>query len=50
MDKERRFGLARHPLLSIADITYKVSFANQGHLTSHFKRLLGITPKVVREK
>ncbi|PMB52791.1 AraC family transcriptional regulator [Fischerella thermalis CCMEE 5201] len=36
--------------LSIADITYKVGFANQGHLTSHFKRLLGVTPKVVREK
>lgn len=34
--------------LSIADITYKVGFANQGHLTSHFKRLLGVTPKVVR--
>jgi AraC family transcriptional regulator len=36
--------------LSIADITYKVGFANQGHLTSHFKRLLGVTPKVVRER
>ncbi|MBD2727829.1 helix-turn-helix transcriptional regulator [Nostoc sp. FACHB-892] len=36
--------------LSIADITYKVGFANQGHLTNHFKRLLGVTPKVVREK
>ncbi|BAZ50031.1 AraC family transcriptional regulator [Nostoc sp. NIES-4103] len=35
--------------LSIADITYKVGFANQGHLTSHFKRLVGVTPKAVRE-
>ncbi|HAA33468.1 MAG TPA: AraC family transcriptional regulator [Cyanobacteria bacterium UBA8553] len=36
--------------LSIADISYQVGFANQGHLTNHFKRLLGVTPKVVREK
>jgi AraC family transcriptional regulator len=34
--------------LSIADITYQVGFANQGHLTNHFKRLLGVTPKVIR--
>lgn len=36
--------------LSIADITYQVGFANQGHLTNHFKRWLGVTPKVMREK
>lgn len=36
--------------LSIIDITYKVGFANQGHLTNHFKRLLGVTPKVFRDK
>ncbi len=36
--------------LSITDITYQVGFANQGHLTSHFKRLLGVTPKVFRDK
>ncbi|HEY9799472.1 MAG TPA: AraC family transcriptional regulator [Leptolyngbyaceae cyanobacterium] len=35
---------------SITDITYKVGFANQGHFTSHFKRLVGVTPKVFRDK
>ncbi|WP_427158062.1 helix-turn-helix domain-containing protein [Aliinostoc sp. HNIBRCY26] len=34
---------------SITDITYKVGFANQGHFTNHFKRLLGVTPKVFRD-
>jgi AraC family transcriptional regulator len=36
--------------LSIAQITYTVGFANQSHLTNHFKRMLGVTPKMVRQK
>ena len=33
---------------AIADVAYKVGFANQAHLNYHFKRLLGVTPKIVR--
>jgi AraC family transcriptional regulator len=36
--------------LSIAQITYTVGFANQSHLTNHFKRMLGVTPKMVRQQ
>lgn len=33
--------------LSIAEVAYKVGFANQSHLNRHFKRLLGVTPKKI---
>jgi AraC family transcriptional regulator len=33
---------------AIAEVAYKVGFANQAHLNYHFKRLLGVTPKTVR--
>lgn len=46
---ERAQELLLKSKLSIGDISYQVGFANQGHLTNHFKRLLGVTPKVVRE-
>ncbi|MCC3507513.1 MULTISPECIES: helix-turn-helix transcriptional regulator [unclassified Microcoleus] len=29
----------------IADIAYQVGFTHQSHLTRHFKRLVGVTPK-----
>jgi AraC family transcriptional regulator len=32
--------------LSIATIAQTVGFASQGHFTTHFKRLVGVTPKV----
>jgi AraC family transcriptional regulator len=32
---------------SIADIAHTVGFSDQSHLTYHFKRLLGVTPKTV---
>ncbi|MEO0827068.1 MAG: AraC family transcriptional regulator [Cyanobacteria bacterium J06635_15] len=32
--------------LSIADVAQSVGFASQGHLTYHFKRVVGVTPKV----
>lgn len=35
---------------AIADVAYKVGFANQAHLNYHFKRLLGVTPKAVLQK
>lgn len=34
--------------LAIADIASKVGFSSQSHLTQHFKRLTGMTPKQVR--
>ncbi len=33
---------------AIADVAYKVGFANQAHLNYHFKRLLKVTPKIVK--
>ena len=33
---------------SLADIAAAVGFADQSHLTRHFKRMLGITPKQLR--
>lgn len=35
---------------AIADVAYKVGFANQAHLNYHFKRLLGVTPKALLQK
>ena len=34
--------------LAIADIALEVGFSNQSHLTRHFKRLTGVTPRQVR--
>lgn len=36
--------------LSINEITYQVGFSSQSHLTNHCKRLLGATPKIIRQK
>lgn len=47
---ERARELLLNSDLSIAEITYTVGFANQSHLTNQFKRMLGVTPKMVREK
>jgi AraC family transcriptional regulator len=47
---ERARELLLNSDLSIAQITYTVGFANQSHLTNHFKRMLGVTPKMVRQK
>lgn len=30
---------------AIADVAYQVGFAHQSHLTRHFKRIVGVTPK-----
>ena len=35
---------------SIADVAYQVGFADQSHLTRHFRHLFGITPKMLLEK
>lgn len=34
--------------IAIADIALQVGFSSQSHLTRHFKRLVGVTPKQVR--
>ncbi|MUL36011.1 helix-turn-helix domain-containing protein [Gloeocapsopsis dulcis] len=34
---------------AIADVAYKVGFANQSHLNRHFKRLIGVTPKQLQK-
>lgn len=36
--------------LSIAQVAYTVGFAHQSHLNRHFKRWLGVTPKMLLEK
>jgi AraC family transcriptional regulator len=33
---------------SLAEVASAVGFADQSHLTRHFKRLLGVTPKQLR--
>lgn len=47
---ERAKALIIEGKLAIADIAYKVGFANQSHLNRHFKRLLGVTPKQLLQK
>ncbi|MBD1866103.1 helix-turn-helix transcriptional regulator [Cyanobacteria bacterium FACHB-471] len=45
---ERAKVMLKRTDLAIADIALRVGFSNQSHLTRHFKRLTGITPKQVR--
>jgi AraC family transcriptional regulator len=42
---ERAKRLLLQEKLKIADVALECGFANQGHLSYHFKRLLNITPK-----
>ncbi|NEP16737.1 MAG: helix-turn-helix transcriptional regulator [Leptolyngbya sp. SIO4C1] len=42
VERAKQLLLAR---LSIADVAQTVGFASQGHLTYHFKRIVGTTPK-----
>jgi AraC family transcriptional regulator len=46
---ERAKQLLLRNELTIAEVAYQVGFANQSHLSRHFKRLLGITPKQLRQ-
>jgi len=46
---ERAKELLLRGELAIADIATAVGFANQSHLTRHFKRIVGITPKIALE-
>jgi AraC family transcriptional regulator len=47
-----RIEQAKHLLqsakeLSIGDVAHQVGFADQSHLTRHFKQIVGVTPKVI---
>jgi AraC family transcriptional regulator len=41
--------LLKHQQLTIAEIATQVGFADQSHLTHHFKRHVGLTPRVFRQ-
>jgi AraC family transcriptional regulator len=43
---DRAKQLLREKQLSFAEIAYAVGFASQGHFNYHFKRWVGVTPKV----
>jgi AraC family transcriptional regulator len=45
---ERAKSLLSKTDLAIAEIALQVGFSSQSHLTRHFKRLVGVTPKQVR--
>lgn len=47
---ERAKELLLQGELTIADIARSVGFVDQSHLTRHFKRLMGITPKTLLQK
>ena len=51
---ERRVEVARSILLrediSLADVAYRVGFADQSHLTRHFRRLTGAPPGSLRRQ
>ena len=47
---ERAKKLLLDRKLAIADIAYSLGFAHQSHLNRHFKRLVGVTPKVFRQQ
>jgi AraC family transcriptional regulator len=50
---ERRIDLAKRQLrqqdTAIIDIALACGFADQSHLTKHFRRSVGITPRTFRE-
>ncbi|MEM1392749.1 MAG: helix-turn-helix transcriptional regulator [Cyanobacteria bacterium P01_H01_bin.150] len=43
---ERAKQLLKQGNLTIAQVAYVVGFSHQSHLNRHFKRLVGVTPKV----
>jgi AraC family transcriptional regulator len=47
---ERAKQLLLQSELSIAQIANRVGFANSGHFNRHFKKLVGVTPKTIRQR
>ena len=46
---ERAKQLLKHQELTIAEVAIQVGFADQSHLTHHFKRHVGVTPKAFKQ-
>lgn len=46
---ERSRQLLKNHELPITDIAYQCGFANQTHLTKHFRKVIGMTPKKYRK-
>jgi AraC family transcriptional regulator len=46
---ERATGLLRKSELSISQIALETGFAHQSHLARHMRRLLGVSPRALRE-
>ncbi|NJL63867.1 MAG: helix-turn-helix transcriptional regulator [Methylacidiphilales bacterium] len=46
---EKALSLLKQQQLSIAEIALCCGFAHQGHLSKHFKRVTGFTPKAFRD-
>ena len=42
--------LIKHSKLSLADIAYECGFSSQSQMTQHFRKCVGVTPKVYRNK
>ena len=51
---QQRVAKAKHLIknskLSLADVTYKCGFSSQSQMTQHFRKYVGVTPKVYRDK
>ena len=47
---ERAKKLLLQENITIAEVAYSLGFAHQSHLNRHFKRLVGVTPKVFRQQ
>ncbi|MGL4621281.1 MAG: helix-turn-helix domain-containing protein, partial [Chroococcidiopsis sp.] len=46
---ERAKGLLQAGEMTIADIAIQVGFYDQSHLSRHFKRIVGVSPKVIQQ-
>ncbi|MBE9004407.1 helix-turn-helix transcriptional regulator [Fortiea sp. LEGE XX443] len=47
---ERAKILLKNRKLSIAEVALECGFTDQSHLTKHFKRIVGLTPKAMRSQ
>ena len=45
---EKAKGLIKNTKLSLVDVAYECGFSSQSHMTQHFRKMVGVTPKVYR--